>query len=489
MRRSGKSYATLNITAREIRLLSADRKGVQYWSSEELPSGWLKDGHILEPEGVGAAIRSLFESAGIPRSDVIICVTGLPFTYRMVKLPFMKQGMVRGSIRHFMSKEMSIPAEQMCLSWATIDESDGEVTYLVLGVDQEIADAIARTMKEARIRRWTMDLKSLALARAASQADALIVSMESDCYDIILVYDGNVSTIHTVSIEDGVLSPIEHAEQLVVELSKTVTYDARKHGGRLPGQYTPLLLTGEISGNEGVRDLIQTELGYPVKPLTPLLTLQNSLPVHLYSTNMGLALKYTSDLEIVPQEGNSYSDIDLDILSGRYARPRKRFPVISLLVPLILAITIGFVPPIQQASIEHDAENLRLQNELDMVNRQLQEVRLYEEKAGQIQSEIDYVYRQLEAVQKGRQALFGNQGGFGDDLVKVVNALPLESCFTSIKLLPEQILVTGSADNAFQVIDFTTNLKQSGFSSNIRTSAIRETSDMDGVTFEVIIAR
>jgi len=489
MRRPGKSYATLNITAREIRLLSAGRKGVQYWSSEELPSGWLKDGHVLEPEGVGAAIKSLFESAGISRSNVIICVTGLPFIHRTVKLPPMKQSLVRDSIHHFMSKEISIPTEQMCLSWATIDENDGEVTYLVLGIDQEIADAIARTMKEARIRRWTIDLKSLALARAASLADALIVSMESDCYDIVLVHDGNVSTMHTVSLEDGALSPVEHAEQLVVEISKAVTYDARKHGGHPLGQYTPLLLTGEISCDDGIRDLIQMELGYPTEPLTPPLTLQRSLPVHLYSTNMGLALKYTSDLEIVPQEGNSYSDIDLDILSGRYARPRKRLPYISLLVPLVLAITIGFVPPIQQAGIDHDTENLRLQNELSMVNRQLQAVRLSEEKAGQIQGEIDYVFRQLEAAQKGRQALFGNQGGFGDDLIKVINALPLESCFTSIKLLPEQILVTGHADNALQVIDFTTNLKQSGFSSSIRTSAIGETSDMDGVTFQVTIDR
>jgi Tfp pilus assembly protein PilN len=295
--------------------------------------------------------------------------------------------------------------------------------------------------------------------------------------------------MHTVSIENGVLSPIEHAEQLVVEISKAVTYDVRKHGGRRPDQDTPLFLTGEISCDEGVRDLIQMELGYPTKPLTPPVTLQRSLPVHLYSTNLGLALKYTSDPEIVPQEGNSYSDIDLDILSGRHTRPRKRLPYISLLVPLVLAVTIGFVPPIQQAGVEHDAENLRLQNELDIVNRQLQEVRLSAEKAGQIQSEIDYVYRQLEAVQEGRQALFGNQGGFGDDLVKVINALPLESCFTSIKLLPEQILVTGRADNALQVIDFTTNLKQSGFSSNIRTSEIGETSAMDGVTFEVIIDR
>ena len=63
-------YSTLNISAKEIRLLIANKDGVQYWSRMEIPSGWVKDGHILEPKGIGAIISSLFKSAKMSGTEV-----------------------------------------------------------------------------------------------------------------------------------------------------------------------------------------------------------------------------------------------------------------------------------------------------------------------------------------------------------------------------------------------------------------------------------
>lgn len=486
-------YLTLNISSKEVRLLAATKKQVQYWSSKELLSGWIKGGNILDPTAVGATIKSLFESAKISPSDVVICVTGLPFTYRILKLPPIKQSLLRDSIKHFMSKEMSMPTEQMCLSWAVIDENDDEITFFVLGVDQQIVDAVAQTMREAKIRHWTMDLKSLALARAASQYNAIVVSVESDCYDIVLLDNGNVSTMHTVSREEVGYDNIEHTKQLVVEISKAIAYDSKKHGRRLSSQDTPLLITGELSGDENLRDSIQLELGYPVEPLTPQLALQPELPVHLYSTNIGLALKHTNNFKLVPQDTNPYNDLDLDILSGRYARPQKRLSAKSLLYPAALTIVIGLVMPIYWANVEHDVESLRLQNELTIVNQQLQTAKLIDEKAREIESKTNEVYGQLANLEKDRQALLGNQGEFAVNLGKVINALPSQGYFTNLNISPELITVEGHADNAFQVVDYTSILDQGGLSSDIRIEEIGEPSgdeDMgNSVTFKVIATR
>jgi len=484
-------YLTLNISAKEIRLVAANRKGVQHWSSKALMPGWIKNGYILEPELVGATIESLFKSAKIARTDVIVCITGLPFTYRIAKLPHMKKGLMKDSIRHLMSKETSMPTEQMSLSWAAINENDDEVTYFVLGVDQQVVNVVAETMQKARIKHWTMDLKSLALARAASLDKAIVISAEPDYYDIVLISDGTVSTIHTVSAEAS-NNNAEHARQIAIETSKAMAYDTKLHGQSRFGQDTPVLITGEISSDNTLRELIQAELGYQVKPLTPLLADQHDLPVHLYSVNIGLALKYINDLMFTPEDA-PYYDIDLDILSGRYTRSQIRLSAVSLVSAVILAAAVGVAAPALMANAEYNAEIITIRHELSMVNQQLQEAQFADESTMLMESNANAILAQVDKMKKGRQALLGNQGALAVNLDKVIDALPENGYFTSLSLAPERITVRGQAGNAFQVVDYTKTVEQKGLPPNIRIAEIGEPSadesEYNSVSFEVVITR
>jgi Tfp pilus assembly protein PilN len=484
-------YLTLNIGTKEIRLLVTDKKEVVHWSSKELLPGWVKDGHILEPQAVGAAIESLLKSANVRQDEVALCVTGLPFTHRVVKLPPMKNSLVRDSIKHFMSKESSMPTDQMSLSWAMTDENDNEVTYFVLCVDKKIVDTVAETMKEARIRRWTMDLTSLALARASSKDNAIVVSAEPDYYEIVLVNNGDISTIHTMSIEEEISDSKKQAKQLASEISKAVAYDAKKHKQSLLAQDIPLLLTGEISGDSDFRDLFQTELGYPVTLLTPPLAQETDLPVQLYSTNIGLALKHIMNGDLQQGEAVLYNDIDLDIMSGRYAVARKPFSFVSVLLPLVLAIIAGIVIPMYSASAWQDTELLRLENELAAANKQLEQAIHNNEMAKQIANRTNQVYSRIDDLKRGRQALFGEQGELVAKLEKVVDALPAESYFTNFTMSPEAIALSGHADDVFQVVDYTNVLTREKIASEIRITSITE-ADAEGdasggVNFDLVI--
>ncbi|MFC1870110.1 pilus assembly protein PilM [Chloroflexota bacterium] len=487
-------YLTLNISSKEVKLLALTQKGIQYWSSKEFPSGWINGGHILDPKAVGAVIASLLKSYKISQSNVAICVTGLPFTHRIVKLPRIKQALLRDAIKHFMSKETSMPIEQMCLSWAMIDQNDDEVTFFVVGVDQQIIDAVVETMKEAKIRHWTMDLKPFALARVASLSNknAIVVAAESDCYDIILLDNGNVSTMHTVSREKET-DTAESVKQIVAEISKVISYDAKKHKRPQADQDTPLFLTGAMSGDKDFIDLIEDKAGYPVRLLAMPLALQADLPVHQYSANIGLAINYVSKFDPLSQNASPYSYIEFDILSRRFAKSAKKIPAPYLIIPAILTILIGLAMPIYWANIEHNVEILRLQNELGTVNQRLQEARLNDEKAGQINRQIEAINGYTENLKKGRLQLFGNQGEFALNLEKINDYLPPQSYFTQLNLSPQIITVSGKADDALKAVDYTTILEQEGFSSDIRISDIGDASGgeniSDNITFTVIIIK
>ena len=144
--------------------------------------------------------------------------------------------------------------------------------------------------------------------------------------------------------------------------------------------------------------------------------------------------------------------------------------------------------PIYGADLEHSRESLRLQDELTAVDQQLQQARLDEEKAREIEVKTNELYAQVENLRKGYQELFGNQGEFAINFRKVINSLPPHSYFTHVNQSPEQITVTGHADNAFQALDYTKILEQQGLFSDIRIMQIGDASGdnvTDNVTYNV----
>src|SRR3972149_7400323 len=192
-------YATLSISDRRIKALSVKGRQVNKWGSLALAGGLVKDGLILQPEAVGEAIASLFKSAGIPKEKVIASLGGLAFTYRFINLPRMKSNLLEEAVRRAARKEISLPLDELYLSWQLLPGRGDEQTYFVLGVPRRFVDALAETLKIAGIAPYLMDLQSLALARAANRSDAIVVNMEPDCFDIVFIAGGIPAVIHTVN--------------------------------------------------------------------------------------------------------------------------------------------------------------------------------------------------------------------------------------------------------------------------------------------------
>ncbi|MFC1961869.1 PilN domain-containing protein, partial [Chloroflexota bacterium] len=247
-----------------------------------------------------------------------------------------------------------------------------------------------------------------------------------------------------------------------------------------------------LSYDKDFRDLIQTELGYKVSILTPLLALPSDLPIHLYSTNIGLSLNaIVRDLKPSLESTSTYNDISLDIMLGRYASHPKRLSSTYLIFPVILSLAICLALPAYKAYVEHDMETVRLQNELIIVNQQHQQAKLTDEKAKEIENETNNLYAQLENLRKGQEKLFVNQGEFAGKIRKVVNTMPVQSYFTNINHSLQQITVTGHAENSFQALDYTKILEQEGLFSDTRIQQIGDASGGNvedaAVTFEIII--
>jgi len=469
-------YVTLNISATCIRLLSIKERQVKKWAGMPLAPGLVRDGVILQPKDLGAIINALFRSMKVSKERVITSLTGLSFTHRILSLPRMKPAFVEEAIQRAASKEMPLPLKELYLSWQAIDSSNDELDYYVFGVPKNLIDTVEQTLVEAGVKPYLMDLKPLALARAANREEALIVALEPDCYDIVLVTNGVPAIMRTITPRREGVSIEDNIRQLTDELSKTVEFYNSSHPEKPLSPSIPLLLTGELSADSATSQLIQAQMEYPTEPLVPPLEFSPYLPVALYTTNMGLALKK------VPQKtATRFSDINLNILSGKQRGKAQLIPRRYVLLPLALMLAIGLLFPTYQLKSQASAETTHFRTELGKVSQELHQARLaindVEERANEIEHKINEIISAANNLKQEHQCILGKGGDFASNLKLVTGFLPAEAYFTSIEMDASQIIVEGEADSPFTTLNYAMALESQGGFSEVYIAEIDESTE------------
>ena len=197
------THVALEISNSNIKILELRGGQVKKCAATGLNAGLVRDGLVTDPSAAAGAIRELFRSSGIRRENVTACLAGLPFIYRFLSLPEMKTGLLEEAIMRAAKKEMSLPPEEMYLSWQRLPGKPGEQAFFVLGVSRLPVDAFVKTAGLAGIEPVTLDIHPLALARASSRRDAIAVSIEPDCFSMVFISGGIPGVIHSINPRGG----------------------------------------------------------------------------------------------------------------------------------------------------------------------------------------------------------------------------------------------------------------------------------------------
>jgi hypothetical protein len=495
-------YATLNISNRNLKVLAMKERQVRKWGCLPLADGLVRDGLILQPSAVGEAIASLFKSTGIPKRKVITSLSGLAFTYRFIDLPRMKPDRLDEAIRRAARQEISLPLEELYLSWQPLPGRGDEQTYFILGVPRRFVDALAETLKIAGIEPYLMDLQPLALARAADRSDAIVVNMEADCFDIVIVAGGIPAVIHTISPRSEGATLEDNIKRLADELTKTEAFYRSHQPESKLSPAMPLLLTGDLTSGTPAGGLLQSEVKYAVEPLVPPVDSPPELPVPSYTTNIGLALKKSPPRAAAGGETSRFHDININVFSGKYRKVRpKPLPARYLVLWAFLVMAVVLLFPLYRSLHAVNAEYVRLQTGFYDISRELNFATVTSEENTRTENTIQEINAATAALKATDQSLLADRGIFTRDLQLVTGALPPSAYLTSIEIDDRVVTIRGETADVFVVVDYAIALERKGAFSDVRITELDEitriiTSDnatadeptaLNWITFEIAI--
>jgi type IV pilus assembly protein PilM len=475
---------TLNIGNRDIKMVASQGNAILKWETVPLLPGMVKDGQILQPAAVAGVINSVFNRLKLPRNQVVASISGMSFTYRILTLPGMKPHLQREAIQRATRKEINVSLDELYIDWQIIADTAKEIRVFILGVSRTIIDALIQTMSLAKVKLTAMDIKSLALARATGNANALIVDFEPDWFDVTIISNGIPVTLHTAASRSETASIEDKVHQLVDELNRTVDFFNLTHKNNPILPATPVILTGTLAANTTAKETLLQNIGHPVQSLVSRLKMPPDFAVSPYEVNLGLILKHSHQKAYSEYNVANYYDINLDPLAGRKREITPPVSLHKLLVPAVILIAFLLLIPFSMLRNSSVAETNKLQTELTRINRNLYVGRLALDEANTTAATISTLTAELEKIQQERELISG-RGELSVILNLIKERLPTGAEYTSISAGPDQVIVDGKAGSRLDVINYARVLEKQGNFSGVRLALI----DESPVTFRIVIER
>jgi type IV pilus assembly protein PilM len=485
---------SLVLSNQNIKLVSVRKNTVERWATEPLPAGLVKDGRILDSKALAKALEAVFVRLRLPRSEVFVSVTGISYIYRILQLPRLKPEQQKEAIERATRKELKVPLDELYIDWQIFANTGQEIGVFVAGIPRILVDDLIMTLKLAGINPIKMEINVLALARAANQAEALLVDFGPDWFDIAIVARGIPVTLHGAAPKSQIASLEDNIGQLKDELNRTIDFFNLTHKDNPISATAPVILTGSLADDPAVAGPITETIGRPLQTLESSFKKPADFPLAVYAGNLGMVLKNGNYRRQTKPGVENYLNIDIDPLKARRKNrarpPAPRAVLIGVLV--IVAILLVIITSVLRNQAV--AETTRLQTESDRLDRSLRMSRLALDEAAATETAISDLTAATKTLIEEQQLISG-RGTYSTLLAIVTGSLPPEAEISTISITVPEVVLEGNTIQRADIIDLADSLTRSGEFSEVRIALIEQkpadpaTGQGSAYSFQIVIQR
>jgi type IV pilus assembly protein PilM len=298
---SERGVVGLDIDGRYLAAAQVDSGGVVRGASLELPGGLVRDGEVVDSDGLADALKSFINDAGLPKS-VRLGVANQQIVVRVVELPRIEDPKERDAAVHFLAAEaIAMPLDEAVLDYqvagyAEAMDGTARMQVVLVAARRSMIDALLEAARKAGLRPEGIDLDAFALVRtlAAGSADS------DDGSARVFCHLGGVSNlaiaVGTTCFFTRPLSAVWEDEdagsQLADEIRLSIDFYMTQPQAKPVGE---VVLSGPGSSDGALVESVAGELGIPVEAASPLGQIDSSglgpdEDPHRYTVAAGLAL-------------------------------------------------------------------------------------------------------------------------------------------------------------------------------------------------------
>ncbi len=511
---------TLYIEDTEIKLLVTNGKQVEKWASLMLEPRLVREGVIVDEDGVAEGIRTMFRLEEISAKKVVVGLSGLNSIFRITSLPQISEAMMDEAVVNEAGRLMPVPMDIVYLAYQKLAASNGEMKLFMVAYPRNATDAIIKTLAKAGLKTEALDLAPLALCRCANAPRAVIVNSWLTFVDIIVMNEGLPLVIRSLSLPVDTVALDEKLPVIAEELNRTISFYNSSYPESSLDSSVPVFVSGDLAEAPDKWESLKGSMGLSVSALQPPMQLPEGFSPHKYMVNMGLALKG----QLPHGAGDYYSIIDFDATPKIYQPPT--FSWTRVLVPVVFIVAIGALvwggfylkgmygdtAELRDNIATRDSLVLLGNAEVNSLKAQKQEkstelAALQQTNAGLSKEITDWqekIDAQIEANAEPIEALAMAQSIentlaqivtgldiIDDDLFEVVGLVPASLNLLEVKRGGDYMELRGVADAESDVLAYAQSLRASDRFSTVVVSSITQTArteaDKEIIKYEFVL--
>jgi len=480
-----KKVTTLFIRDDTINLLVVEGKRVKQWASLPLEPELVNQGLIVDEDQVAGKIKELFKLEKVSTSNVITGLSGLNSLYRLLSLPDLPEAVIAEAILREARRVIPVPLDEVYLAYQILPAPKGERRVFLTAFPRNVADALIRTLQQAGIELYIMDLAPLALCRTLDEPRSIIINARLDYLDIIVMADRLPQLIRRLAMPTEAESLAEQIPTISEELDRTVTFYNSSHQEEPIDSTMPVFVCGDLAEIPDSWQSLVGRLNYSVSPLPSPLEFLEGFNPNEFMVNIGLALKELS----LEKWGANSSLVNFNALPEVYqAKPMRVSNIavpIGITVGIILLACLGFL--IYNSMGNNNLLRSELTDIQNSINQTRGEIATLQEQIGQIEAGIEPVETitnilntTLTSLEEGREVV-------DENLSAIVNLSPGNIDLTNINHEGDTVTVNGISPKESYIFNYARDLRSCERHFTVIISSITAHNEEGGFDFVFLL--
>ena len=417
-----KKVKTIFISDDAVNLLVVDGRHVKKWASLPLEPGLVSQGLVADEAQVADKLKELFKVVKESTGKVIAGLSGLNSLYRLISLPELPEAILPEAVKQEAARVIPVPLDEVYLSYQQIPSSSGETRVFLAAFPRNAADALHRTLQQAGVEPYIMDLAPLALCRTLDEPRAIIANTRLDNLDIIVMVDRLPQLIRTLSLPGETTSLSERLPTIIEEIDRTIAFYNSSHKEEPLNSTVPMFVCGDLAQAPESWQSLSGKLNCPVSILPSPVESAESFNPSEFMVNIGLAFK-----ELFPEkEEANYSLVNFNVLPEVYLP--KAVHLSSFLAPVGAIIGIGLL--VYMGFMLHNsmASNSVLSSELAAIESSIaqeqKEIVALQEQGAELEAQLGPVEARMSIFETTLASLGAGREQVDRDMSDVVSLLP-----------------------------------------------------------------